>query len=340
MTPSNATLADVAARVGVSRTTVSNAYNRPNQLSPALREKVLAAAAELGYTGPNPMASGLRRGTTNTIGLVFDSPLTYAFTDPAAVLFLSGVAAGCEDRGSALALVPRLAGGEAELVRSALVDGYVFFCTHEADPRLEAAQARGLPIVLVDYDPRDGAATVGIDDREGARRVAQHLVDLGHRRFGIVVPYKEPDPEGERRRYHVRDDRIAGWRDALVSAGVDWDAVPVETAEHSRPDTGTRAAAALLDRRDRPTAIIALSDVLAFRALDAAAERGIDVPDELSVVGFDDVPDAAAARLTTIRQPHAEKGAAAVRLLAEGAPPENLTLPIGLVVRASTAPAR
>jgi DNA-binding LacI/PurR family transcriptional regulator len=88
------TLADVAAHLGVSRTTVSNAYNRPDQLSPKLRERVLAAAAELGYAGPDPMARGLRRGRAGSLGLVFDQPLTYAFTDPAAALFLTGMAQG------------------------------------------------------------------------------------------------------------------------------------------------------------------------------------------------------------------------------------------------------
>jgi len=339
VTPSSATLSDVAERVGVSRTTVSNAYNRPNQLSPALRDRILLAAAELGYAGPNPIARGLRRGTTNTVGLVFDNPLTYAFTDPAAVLFLSGVAAGCEERGSALSLIPRLGDEAAEIVRSALVDGYLFFCTDEDDARLEAARGRGLPIVLVDYDPRDGTAQVGIDDREGARLAAQHLVDLGHRRFGIVLPHKEHLVGGAFERCHVRDVRLAGWRDALEAAGVEWDSVPVEVADLSGVDTGARAAGALLDRSERPTAIIALSDVLAIGVLRAAAARGVDVPGDLSVVGFDDVPEAEAARLTTIRQPHSEKGAAAVRLLADGAPPETVTLPIELVVRASTAPA-
>src|SRR3954469_21445120 len=117
------TLADVAAHLGVSRTTVSNAYNRPNQLSPALREKVLAAAAELGYRGPDPMARGLRRGQTGSLGLVFDPPLPYVFTAPAAALFLEGMAAGLEEHGSALSIVPRLPEGaerSAELVRSAL----------------------------------------------------------------------------------------------------------------------------------------------------------------------------------------------------------------------------
>src|SRR5438552_18991322 len=105
------TLAHVAAHLGVSRTTVSNAYNRADQLSPKLRDRVLAAADELGYTGPDPMARGLRRGRTGSLGLVFDQPLTYAFTDPAAALFLTGMAAGLEEHGAALSIIPRMPEG-------------------------------------------------------------------------------------------------------------------------------------------------------------------------------------------------------------------------------------
>ena len=94
------TLADVAEHLGVSRTTVSNAYNRPDQLSPTLRERVLGAARDLGYTGPDPVARSLRRGKAGSLGLVFDARLRYIFDDPAAVLFLSGVAAGCEEQGT------------------------------------------------------------------------------------------------------------------------------------------------------------------------------------------------------------------------------------------------
>src|SRR3954464_11099587 len=132
MGSSTVTLADVANSIGVSRTTVSNAYNRPDQLSPALRDRVLAAAGDLGYCGPDPMARGLRRGATGSPGLVFDQPLTYAFTDPPAMLFPRGVAAGLEEAGAALSLIPRMPDGpehSAELVRSALVDGYMLFCT-------------------------------------------------------------------------------------------------------------------------------------------------------------------------------------------------------------------
>jgi DNA-binding LacI/PurR family transcriptional regulator len=339
-----ATLATVAAAVGVSRMTVSNAYNRPDQLSPELRERVLAAARGLGYPGPNPVAQTLSRGHTGSIGLVLDYPLTEAFTDPATVLFLQGVAAGCEERAVGLSLVPRIAGRDADLVRTALVDGFVLYCTPEDDARFEAARERHLPHVLVDYAPDPDRSGVNIDDRAAAREVAEHLIALGHRSFGIMLSFERPVTAREAvptARWHVDAARLAGWRDALDAAGIDWNAVPVGSAPGGDRDTGRRAAAQLLDRADRPTAIVALYDVLALGALDAAAERGIAVPGELSVAGFDDIPEAALSTpaLTTIRQPHARKGTEAVRLLLEADEAESVVLPHELVVRASTAPA-
>jgi DNA-binding LacI/PurR family transcriptional regulator len=346
------TLADVAAHLGVSRTTVSNAYNRPDQLSSALRERVLAAAGELGYAGPDPMARSLRRGRAGSLGFVFDHELRYVFTDPAALLFLSGVAAGCEENGTGLALIPQLPEGAAEVARSALVDGYVMFCTPEDDERLEAVKGRGLPYTLVDYSHHVEGPRVNIDDRGGARAAAQHLVDLGHRRFGLVLPYRDgaptadraeelsdPDRPTTRKRWRcfIRHERLLGWRDAIAGAGIDWSTVPVGSAAESNEDTGYRSAAMLLDRADRPTAIICLSDVLAFGVIRAAAERGIRIPQDLSVVGYDDVPEAASAALTTVYQDHAAKGEEAVRLLTEGG--DDVLLPTSLVVRASTGPA-
>ena len=223
MTPGSApTLADVAAHLGVSRTTVSNAYNRPNQLSPALREKVLAAAGELGYTGPDPMARGLRRGQTGTLGLVFDQPLTYAFTDPAASLFLRGLATGLEEHAQALTLIPRMPEGperSAELVRSALVDGYIMFCTAGDDPRFSAVRTRGLPFVLIEYDDDPGAAVVQIDDENGAAAAARHLVALGHRDIAIVTGYETgvvtgPEAAGSVNAY------VSGWSKTSPSVPV------------------------------------------------------------------------------------------------------------------------
>jgi DNA-binding LacI/PurR family transcriptional regulator len=339
------TLATVAKAVGVSRMTVSNAYNRPDQLSPELRERVFAVAEELGYSGPNPVARTLSRGETGSIGLVLDYPLTIALTDAATLGFLHGVAAGTEARGLGLSLVPRIDGRHAALVQSALVDGFVLYCVPEEDPRMDAVRARRLPFVGVDFDPAPDLARVNIDDRGAARAMAQHLTALGHRRFGVVLPYGTHGPSGAdaeaRATHHVERERLAGWREGLEAAGVDWSAVPVATAPGTGVETGRVAAAKLLDRAERPTAVIALSDMLAIGVVESARERGISVPHQLSVTGFDDVPEAALfdPPLTTIRQPHHQKGSEAVRLLLEGEAAQSVLLPTELVVRASTSPA-
>jgi DNA-binding LacI/PurR family transcriptional regulator len=344
-TSSTVTLATVAAAARVSRMTVSNAFNRPDLVSGALRERVLAAAAELGYGGPDPVARTLSRGQTGSVGLVLDYALTDAFRDPATIEFLTGVAAGCEAWTMGLSLVPRIAGRDAALVRSALVDGFILYCVPEGDARLDAALARRLPYVGVDFDFVDGRQAVNIDDRAAARSVAEHLTALGHRRMAIVLSNDAggaTGPAAQAAAYrHVDAARLAGWRDGFQAAGIDWSEVPVGTAPGKTRETGRRAAANLLDRANRPTAIVALADELALGVLDAAAERDIAVPSDLSVVGFDDIPAAALATpaLTTVRQPHARKGAEAVRLLLDPDAGPSVLLPTELVLRASTAPA-
>jgi len=330
------TLETIARQLGVSKMTVSNAYNRPDQLSPALRQRVLQQAREIGYPGPNPLASTLRKGKTGTIGLTFDDPLTYAFTDPAAVVFMQGMAQECEQAGVGLLLVPGAPdrGQTLELLKTSLVDSFAVYSDYELDERIDVLQERGLPFVLIDSTPLAGVSWVGIDDRGGARLAAQHLLDLGHRRFGVVTLCVGPDsvrgrvtPERlAQRGYYVTKQRLAGYRDALEAAGIDWSSVPVYEHDHlpsttvnvtSRTDDGYRLAPALLDRAQRPTAILAMSDELARGVMQAASERGIDVPRELSVVGFDDTPEAVRSRppLTTVHQPLRDKGAAAARLL-------------------------
>lgn len=346
------TLATIAAELGVSRMTVSNAYNHPDQLSPDLRSRVLETAKRLGYPGPNPLAATLSRGRVGALGLLFDDPLSYAFTDPAAVLFFGGVAAVCERRHVGLVLAPvGVAAAGTDLTRVALVDGFVAYCDIPDDERLQVIEERGLPMVIVDGPVRPGFAHVGVDDRGAARAAAQHLLDHGHRRFAVVALPLAPDgyegaADADRQaaaRFHCNRQRLRGYRDALEAAGVDWADVRIEERVPHARDAGRRAAGSLLDRADRPTALLAMSDELAIGALEAAEDRGIDVPRELSVVGFDDTPAASQARpaLTTVRQPHGEKGEIAARLLLDGEDPTaDHMLPTELIVRASTAPAR
>ena len=349
------TVKEVAAELGVSPSTVSNAYNRPDQLSAELRERVFEAARRLGYAGPDPLGRGLRRQRANAVGVLFRDRLSYAFADPAAVLFMEGVSEAVEEAGLGLLLLPggSLGSREPEAVRGAAVDGVVIYSMPEDDPLVGAALERRLPAVIVDQPPVEGVPSVGIDDEGAAARAAEHLLELGHRRLGVVsfrlaleARSGMVDPE-RRGAATLRPSglRLRGVAEAVGAAGISWDDVPVYECGVSTPAEGKAAARALLSREPRPTAILALSDQLAFGVIEAATHIGLCVPRDLSVVGFDDIPEAARSTppLTTLRQPHVEKGLQAGRKLVAQLKEENpggdgeLVLPTWLVARGSTA---
>jgi DNA-binding LacI/PurR family transcriptional regulator len=350
------TLARVAAELGVSAMTVSNAYRRPDQLSPALRERVFEAAARLGYAGPDPVARSLRRSRTDVVGVVYSNPLSYAFEDPAAVAFLAGLGGVTEEARLGLLLVPAAAGrplGERDprAAGEAAVDGFVVYSMADDEPLLLAALERRLPAVVVDQPLRGGIPFVGIDDRAASREAAEHLIRLGHGRIGVLTSGLSADGgEGfadrsrqEGASFHISRERLAGYGEAISEAGLSWEEVPVYECPGSEEPLGRRAAEALLAREPRPTALLCFSDRLALGAMEAAGELGLSVPGELSIVGFDDAPVIArAAALTTIRQDHAGKGRAAgemlVSLLRGDEPGTPRLLPTRLVERGSTAP--
>lgn len=345
------TLQTVAEAVGVSRSTVSNAYSRPDQLSPELRTKILEAAQKLGYSGPDPAARSLRKGRVGAIGVLFSAELSHAFTDPYSVHFLRGLAETAEQNGTGLLLVP-LSGetGEAT-VREALVDGFCLFCVPDWHPSLEVIRERRLPLVYAEWrdDLDPGILAVGIDEVTSAREAGRHVTALGHRRIALIAHWIVIEPphgpvalaRPEDAPHHVTRERLMGYRDALAEAGVDWaDVITISASRNSR-DGGATAAAFALDRSPRPTAILCAADQLALGVLDALRDRGLQPGRDVSVVGFDDIPDAEVARLTTIRQPSLDKGRIAGRLLLE--PPDQLedrqvVLPTQLIVRASTGP--
>lgn len=342
------TLQTVADRVGVSRSTVSNAYSRPDQLSPELREKILEAARDLGYTGPNPTARSLRSGRAGAIGVLFTTALSVAFTDPYAVQFLRGLAEVAEDNRTGLLLVPLRDDDEGALdaVRNAAVDGFVVYCVPGWYQAMEAAWSRGIPVVNSD---RLGSLFVGIDEVASTRAAGEHLMRLGHRRIAIVGDYISPDRRTgdvtvavEELGSYVSRERLTGYRDAFAAAGLPWsDVITISAAGNSR-EHGAAAAAHALDRSPRPTAVVATTDLLALGVIDALATRDLRPGRDVSVIGFDDIPDAAQAHMTTVRQPALERGRIAGRLLLD--PPDDpaqrrVVLPTELIVRASTGPA-
>lgn len=348
------TLQTVAEAVGVSRSTVSNAYSNPDQLSAELREKIFEVARQIGYPGPNPAARSLRRGRVGAIGVLFTDSLPYAFTDPYAVQFLRGISEAAERHDSGLLLVP-LAGDEkagVHAVQNAAVDGFCIYCVPEWHWAAEAIRSRGLPIVTSEQhdDDQPDVLYVGIDERAAARAAAAHLVALGHRKVAVMSDYVVTErinapvtiASPEEVRYYTAGERLRGFRDAFAEAGVAWTDITVLSAVANSREDGARAAAYALDRADRPTAILAATDLLALGVLDALAVRGLRPGHDVSVTGFDDIAEAGAAGLTTVRQDPIERGRRSGELLLD--PPDDpaarrILLPTELVVRASTGPA-
>jgi DNA-binding LacI/PurR family transcriptional regulator len=345
------TLATVAEAVGVSRTTVSNAYNRPDQLTPELRERILGTARRLGYPGPDPAGRRLRQGRAGAVGVLLTERLSFAFADPAAVAFLEGLARRCEDAAETLVLIPLPRDEEGpDVMREAFVDGICVYSLPDRHPAVDRALERRLPVVAVDSPRLEETTFVGVDDRAGARAAAEHLVALGHRRVALIVaPLALDGREGrvdeERLRavfYHVDRERLAGLREGLEAAGIPWQAVMIEERPNTQ-EAGAAAASSLLAETPRPTALLATTDQLALGAVRGARDLGLELPADLSVVGFDDIPEAARSQppLTTVRQPLVGKGiVAGDRLLAllDGSAAPDAVLPVELVVRQSTGP--
>jgi DNA-binding LacI/PurR family transcriptional regulator len=345
------TLATVAEAAGVSRTTVSNAYNRPDQLTAELRSRILETARRLGYPGPDPAGRRLRQGHAGGIGVVLTEHLSYAFADSAAVAFLEGLARRCEDAAEALVLIP-LPGGDhgEEVIRDAFVDAICVYSLPDEHPAITAALERRLPLVAVDSPRLEGTAFVGVDDRGGAEAIAAHLAALGHRRIAVIVPTlvldgrqgRVDDQRLKAATYHVDRERLHGLASGLESAGIAWGDVAIQEGPNTQ-EAGAAAARSLLADSPRPTAIVATTDQLALGAIRGATEIGLTVSDDVSVVGFDDIPEAARSRpaLTTVRQPLVDKGrVAGDRLFAliDGGPASETVLPVELVVRESTTP--
>jgi DNA-binding LacI/PurR family transcriptional regulator len=349
----------IAEELGVSAMTVSNAYNRPDQLSEALRERIFETASKLGFHGPDPVGRSLRRQRTDVVGVLYSNPLSYAFDDPAAVSFLSGLSSVTEEANLGLLMVSATGGGlvagrDPRVAARAAVDGFVIYSMSEEEPLLKAALDRQLPVVVVDQPLKEGVPFVSVDDEAAAQMAAEHLLDLGHERFAIVSFALSPDGrEGvadldrqERVSFRVSRLRLRGYRSALEDAGQNWSEVPVYECPGSTRELGRRAAAALLLSEHRPTAILVTSDQLALGIIEWATEQGLSVPEDVSVVGFDDIPTAVSADppLTTVHQDHAKKGLLAGRMLIaqlrDEAFPSSGSLPTNLVVRASTSTPR
>jgi DNA-binding LacI/PurR family transcriptional regulator len=334
------TIADVAAYAGVGAGTVSRVLNNSPRVSEATRARVMAAIDVLDYR-PSPLAQGLSRGRCQTLGAVVPF-----FTHASAVERLRGVVAGLD--GSRYDLV--LFNVEspvhrdehlASLTRRDRADGLLVVSLPPPARDLERLATAGVPVVLLDARG-DGVPAVVTDDVEGGRIATRHLLALGHERIAFIGD-DPANPFG----FTSSGEREQGYRESLAEVGLTPGPEDVCHGPHVR-EVARRRAAELLARADRPTAVFAASDTQALGVLEAARAAGLSVPEDLSVVGFDDIEVSSYAGLTTVRQPLFESGRTAVALLlealvSEDPPPADVhELGLDLVVRATTArpPAR
>lgn len=314
MPPRGPTSHDVARRAAVSRTTVSYVLNNSDSgiaISKATRQRVLDAARDLGYH-PNAAARSLRRQKAGVVGLV-----TYDTSDRLGAnafmwLVMDGVMSELGRAG--IKLIVEAADASRPdpcitLVREGHVDGLIVTGARSADTTLRVLHADGTPIVLWGRSPGSGLPFVDVDNVAAARTAVEHLLDLGHTRVGCIT---NAPPLTDT----AAADRLLGYRAALESRGIRFDETLVRHGDFDER-SGLEAMTSLLERKERPTSVFIASDEVALGALKAAKMAGVPMPDELAIVGFDDLPIAPYVEpaLTTVRLPAREIGAVAARAL-------------------------
>lgn len=331
------TIVDVARQAGVSIATVSAALNNRSGVAEPTRQRIVTVAERLGWS-PSLRGRSLSQERAFTVGLVLQRESSVIASDPFFASFISGIESVLEHRGYALVLQVAPTRTRAferyrRLAADHRIDGVFLTDVSVPDPRFELVQDLGMPAVAINVDPREGISTVRQDHERGIAALLEHLVDLGHRRIAHV--------SGPKDYIHTRQ-RENAWRGVLAAAGLRA-STPVQ--EDFSLAGGSRAAATLLARRSRPTAVFCSNDLMAIGFIAKAAEMGMSVPGDVSVAGYDGIDFGAYVRpsLTTVTTaPHAlgELAAKALLGMIEGQTASHVdTEPATLVVRDSTGPA-
>lgn len=334
------TINDIAREAGVSKTAVSFAFNDPTQLATTTVEHIHEVAERLGYS-PDPIARSMTTRRTNALGLLLPQDIATAMLNPFYAQLIRGIGHVCNDAGKTLMIVPPLWGSRLKAIPHATVDGFIVVGLETDRGEVVMLRRRRVPFVIVDSVAPDDVPGVNVDDRSGARAAMRHVLERGHRNIGVVC-IESGKPGGRKEYTGTLGERLTGYCTALDELGISADDPRVCFVEApSSWEGGRKAFETLWEYEHRPTAIVTMSDILAIGVLETARNFGLNLPEELSIIGFDDLPDARLMRppLTTVRQPVEEKGRLAAEMLVaaiDGADPvRHVTLPTELVVRQS-----
>lgn len=341
-------LLDVAKAAGVSQGTASNAFGKPELVRAEVRERIFAAARELGYRGPHVMARMLRTGKAGALGVVFPDNLEYAFSDPVAIELLRGIGRECARHGVNVMIISAENPQQAiAAVNNAAVDAFLVHCYSDNNDIIAAIQRRNQPLISIDTDIAGAAGTVVLDDLAAAKTAASHLLDCGARKFAILslqaTEHEHFGPMAASRvgaaSHRVVRERLAGYHAALQAAGISPDDV-VHVECDNQSEHSAKLTAEMLARHPDIDGILAMSDVIAIGALDAARDRGRKVPADIRIIGIDGI--AAGERtdppLSTVRQDTVEKGRRAAEMALGEQDGKTVILETELLVRGSTRP--
>jgi len=334
------TIRDVARLAKVHPGTVSRALNLQTRalVNQETAERVMRAAAELGYR-PNPIARGLKTNRSYTVGVLIPD-----LTNPLFPPIMRGIEDGLGSAGYTSLIVNTDNDDERErshleAMRVRQVDGFISATARLDRDVLAEIAARGTPLVLVNRSFEDGSVpAVAVNDRQGSRLAVEHVASLGHKHIGHIAGPQNTST-GHR--------RYLGFLEAMMLIGLEAPEKHVSFSEWFTEEEGARVCAELLDRASDLTAIVAANDLLAIGCYDALEARGLRCPDDVTVVGFNDMPlvDRLQPPLTTVRVPQREIGSVAAELLLErladvSLTPREILLEPTLIVRGSTAPPR
>nr|WP_267963283.1 substrate-binding domain-containing protein [Halomonas sp. MCCC 1A11062] len=321
------TLKDLARELGVSTATISNAFNRPDQLSPSLRERILAEAKRLGYRGPDAKARSLRTGRSRIIAVVLAESLTYSLNDAVSSEFLSGVAEVLDSQGHTLLLLSARQ-VNCQLVDSAsMADGFIVYGLMPSAELFDSLPLHAA-LVAVDFNVA-GHPSIHVDNEPSCFEIADHALSVAPRKRPAIVNLRltaEPcngriDPQHTllSAELTITRSRLAGFHAALEKHDFDLERIPMWNVEENTFEVCAPVIEEILDLPDaeRPDLLLCMSDRIALTALTLAEQRGLRIPDDLCLIGFDGIAEGQyrAPRLTTVRQESSEKGRLAARMI-------------------------
>lgn len=337
------TLKDLARELGVSTATISNAFNRPDQLSPKLREHILTEARRLGYSGPDARARSLRTGRSRIIAVILAETLTYSLNDAVASELLSGIAEVLDTRGHTLLLLSGRQNAASVPGASSIADGFIIYGLMPS-LRLLADLPPERPLVAVDF-AIEGHATVHVDNEPACYAIARHALQTPPRRPAVINLRLTEQPCNGRigdgqtllsAERTITRARLAGFQRAFAEAGIDPARVPMWNIEENTFEVCTPVIEAILDQPDaeRPDLLLCMSDRIALTVVTLAEQRGLRIPEDLRITGFDGIAEGQyrAPRLTTIRQDSTEKGRIAARMVLDMEPAESRVMTTELLI--------